>query len=197
VLPAVGNDVVDLTDPGIARHHQNLRFVSRVCSADEQAQVVMARDLWTLFAAKEAAYKALVKLGGSPGFGHRAIRVAPALDHVSWEEWRLELAITGDADHVHAVAWTEGPRPLVRVVRTDQEEGEATRRIACELVAGAIGCAPEDLAIVREPAPGAWDGYGPPRIVRRGAPVEADVSLSHDGPFAAAAAVVCPASRLP
>jgi phosphopantetheinyl transferase (holo-ACP synthase) len=190
VRPAIGNDVVDLTDPGGARHHENQRFVARVCADEERTRVVSARDLWSLFAAKEAAYKALIKVGGSPGFGHRAIRVGPGLDSVTWGGWRLELAITGDVDHVHAVAWTAGPRPMVRVARTTPDESEAARTVLRELVARAIGCDPEELAIVRDPSPGSWDGYGPPRVVRSGVPLDADVSLSHDGSFVAAAAVI-------
>ena len=114
---AVGNDVVDLTDPAIGRHHENERFVARVCSEDERLRVSTARDLWSLFAAKEAAYKALVKLGGSPGFGHRALRVAADLASVTWGDRRLALVVTGDRDHVHAVAWRGGGRPIARVAR--------------------------------------------------------------------------------
>ncbi len=187
--PAIGNDVVDLTDPHVARHHENERFVARVCAAEERARVVTARDLWSLFAAKEAAYKVLVKVGGAPGFGHRAIRVAPGLDRVTWGNWRLELAVTGDIDHVHAVAWTDGARPIARVARTAQDPSEGARTVLRELVAAAIGCDPEELAVIRDLAPGSWDGYGPPRVVRGGAPVEADVSLSHDGSFVAAAVI--------
>jgi phosphopantetheinyl transferase (holo-ACP synthase) len=243
VRPVIGNDVVDLTDPAIARHHENGRFVARVCGEEERARVVTARDLWSLFAAKEAAYKALVKVGGSPGFGHRALRIAPGLDSVSWQGWRLELEVTAEVDHVHAVAWMGGPRPIVRVERTtrgsagssearvrtrnqgasagssearvrtrnqgasagssearvrttDQDESDDARAVLRELVATAIGCRPAELAIVRDPSPGSWDGYGPPRVVRAGAPVEVDVSLSHDGGFVAAAALVGPGCRV-
>jgi phosphopantetheinyl transferase (holo-ACP synthase) len=193
-FPAIGNDVVDLTDPAIARHHDRERFVGRICSNDERQRVVTARDLWSLFAAKEAAYKALVKLGGSPGFGHRAIVVAPDLASVTWRDRHLALEVTGDADHVHAIAWSEGWRPIARVVRTDgaaRSEGERARAALRELVAKALGCAPEELEVVRDPAAGAWDGYGPPRLLRNGAAVDADVSLSHDGSYVAAAALVC------
>jgi phosphopantetheinyl transferase (holo-ACP synthase) len=204
---AIGNDVVDLTDPAIAGHHENERFVARVCSEDERPRVATARDLWSLFAAKEAAYKALVKLGGSPGFGHRSIRVAPDLASVTWRDLHLALRVTGDGDHVHAVAWregSEGARPLARVVRTADlrgrkrkrdGDGEGAREVLRELVATAIGCSPGELEVVRDPSPGAWDGYGPPRVLRAGAPVDADVSLSHDGCFVAAAALVDAASR--
>jgi phosphopantetheinyl transferase (holo-ACP synthase) len=215
-LPVIGNDVVDLADPAIARHHENERFAARVCSEDERRRVVTARDLWSLFAAKEAAYKALVKLGESPGFGHRAIRVAPDLASVTWRELRLTLRVTGDRDHVHAVAWSEdavGPAPIARVVRIEdsrhgegksgsegasegqgrgasESESERARAVLCDLVATALGCAPGELAIVRDPSPGTWDGYGPPRVLRGGSPIDADVSLSHDGAFVAAAALV-------
>jgi phosphopantetheinyl transferase (holo-ACP synthase) len=190
VRPAIGNDVVDLTDPNIARHHVSERFLARVCTTEERARVRTARDLWSLFAAKEAAYKALVKVGEAPGFGHRAICVGAGLDRVRWRGWHLELAVTGDGDHVHAVAWTEGPRPVARVVRGVDDESEGARAVLRELVATALGCPPEELSIVRDPSPGAWDGYGPPRIVRAGTPVDADVSLSHDGHFVAAAAAL-------
>jgi phosphopantetheinyl transferase (holo-ACP synthase) len=191
----VGNDVVDLTDPVIARHHDRGRFVARVCSDDERARVRSARDLWTLFASKEAAYKVLVKLGASPGFGHRSIRVAQDLATATWNDVRVALAVTGDAEHVHALAWTGGPPPTGRVVRSGggpdderEDEGARARAVLCDLVATATGCAPSDLRVVRDPAPGAWDGYGPPRVERGGALVAVDVSLSHDGRFVAAAA---------
>jgi phosphopantetheinyl transferase (holo-ACP synthase) len=188
----VGNDVVDLSDPAIARHHEDTRFVARVCSDDERARVTTARALWTLFAAKEAAYKALVKLGESPGFGHRAIRVAPGLDVVSWGERRLRLTVTGDSEHVHAVAWTDASRtPIARAGRLQVGEGESegARRVLRALAAEALGCGPHAFEIVRDPVPVAWDGFSPPRLERSGERVDADVSLSHDGRFVAAAAL--------
>jgi phosphopantetheinyl transferase (holo-ACP synthase) len=197
-LPVIGNDVVDLTDPAIVLHHQNERFVERVCSEEERPRVATARDLWSLFAAKEAAYKAVVKLGGSPGFGHRSILVASDLASVAWSDLRLALQITGGVDHVHAVAWTEGVRPLVRVVRTEGsrgDESERARRVLRELLSTALGCPADEFEVVRDSSPGSWDGYGPPRVLRAGAKIDADVSLSHDGHFVAAAAVLVAGRR--
>ena len=188
--PAIGNDVVDLTDPDIAGHHLSERYLARVCTAEERARVRTARDLWSLFAAKEAAYKALVKVGEAPGFGHRAIYVGAGLDRIRWRGWQLDLAVTGDGDHVHALAWTEGPRPVARVVRGVDDPSEGARAVLRELVATALGCSAGELSIVRDEIPGAWDGYGPPRVERAGTPVDADVSLSHDGAFVAAAASI-------
>jgi phosphopantetheinyl transferase (holo-ACP synthase) len=190
VIPeVVGNDVVDLTDPAIADHHLRERFVSRVCAPEERGRVATRFDLWALFASKEAAYKALVKLGQAPGFGHRDLRVAPDLQAVHWRDIALDLRITADEHHVHAVAWSRGSeQPFARVARTDRPSGAAARELACELVAAATGCSVSDLEIVRDPLPGGWDGFGPPRVTHRGnAMARADVSLSHDGPFVAAA----------
>ncbi len=207
IREVVGNDVVDLTDPAIADHHLRDRFVSRVCAPEERARVATAFDLWALFAAKEAAYKALVKIGLSPGFGHREIRVAPDLRAVCWRGHDLELSVSADEQHVHAVAWSRRRRPpLARVARTLEPSGEwlsphsspvalsagaAVRKLACDLVAAAAGCAASELEVVRDPVPGTWDGFGPPRVEYRGSSVMGtDVSLSHDGPFVAAAAIV-------
>jgi phosphopantetheinyl transferase (holo-ACP synthase) len=195
----VGNDVVDLTDPAIADHHLRERFVSRVCALDERARVATALDLWALFAAKEAAYKALVKLGQSPGFGHREIVVSPDRQTVRWRGHELELSIAADAQHVHAVAWSRrGRPPLSRVTRNEPppssfalSAGEAARDLLRELVAAATGSQASELEVVRDPVPGAWDGFGPPRVEHRGQLMAGtDVSLSHDGPFVAVAAIV-------
>jgi phosphopantetheinyl transferase (holo-ACP synthase) len=190
----VGNDVVHLGDPGIARHHESERFVARICAAEERARVATSRDLWTLFAAKEAAYKALVKLGESPGFGHRSIGVAADLASVAWAGHRLALSIDAGADFLHAVAWTGAVRPVARVRRAEGDstgKGERARALLRELVAAAIGCDGGELDVVREPVPGSWDGYGPPRLVRsESRPLDVDVSLSHDGPFVAVAAII-------
>ncbi len=93
IREVVGNDVVDLTDPAIADHHSRERFVSRVCAPEERARVGTIFDLWALFAAKEAAYKALVKIGQAPGFAHREIRVASDLRAVSWRGYEFELSV--------------------------------------------------------------------------------------------------------
>ncbi len=185
----VGNDVVDLADPAIAERHRRERFVARVCAPAELDRVRSARDLWTLFAAKEAGYKALVKLGHAPGFGHRVIVVAPDLASVEWRGHRLRLRIERDEQCVHAVAWSGEAAPLAARDRAAEGEGQAARRLACGLAARAAGCEGSRLAVVRDRVAGAWDGYGPPYVERAGRRLPVDVSLSHDGRFVAAAAV--------
>jgi phosphopantetheinyl transferase (holo-ACP synthase) len=200
---AVGNDVVDLTDPRIVEHHRRERFVSRVCAAQERASITTSADLWALFAAKEAAYKALIKLGHSPGFSHREILVAPDLRAVSWRGCDLELSVETSKHHVHALAWRGRTcRPVAIVSRRStrhlragvETEGAAARKLLCALVGAATGHAAGELEVVRDPVAGAWDGFGPPRVECRGIVVGADVSLSHDGPFVAAAAMIAACS---
>jgi phosphopantetheinyl transferase (holo-ACP synthase) len=190
----IGNDVVDLADPVIARHHENERFVTRVCSDGERARVATARDLWSLFAAKEAAYKALVKLGASPGFRHREICVAPDFAGVTWAGTRVSLTVEADEDRVHAIAWCgRGAWPVFEVHRTRRSslnEGRQARVVLRDLVARAVGCSAAELEVVRDPVAGAWDGYGPPYVLRAGVRIETDVSLSHDGRFVGAAALL-------
>jgi phosphopantetheinyl transferase (holo-ACP synthase) len=190
---AVGNDVVDLTGAAARNAFANRRFVERVCDDDEVRRVRSARDLWTLFAAKEAAYKALVKLGTDPGFRHRSLHVALDGRSVCHGATRLALSLTGDVDHVHALAWTGGPTPVARLERTDggwADESRRARALLCALVADAASCELSELQVVRDRRDGAWDGFGPPRVERAGRPIEADVSLSHDGEFVAAAALL-------
>ena len=136
--------------------------------------------------------KLLVKLGHAPGFGHREIRVASDLSKVCWHGNNLDLVVAGDAEHVHAIAWSRSrSRPLARVARTSLPGGPAARELVCELVAAATGCSTLDLAIVRDAIPSAWDGFGPPRVEHLGTSMAgADVSLSHDGPFVAGAAII-------
>jgi phosphopantetheinyl transferase (holo-ACP synthase) len=191
--PFVGNDVVDLADARAACAHRDRRFVERVCGADEIVRAKSPRELWTLFAAKEAAYKALVKLGVDPGFRHRAIRVAADRQSVAYGDTRLALSVADGEEYVHAFAWTGAGTPMARVAQNDgreTDEGSRARALLCAMVAAAIGCEADELAVVRDPAVGAWDGYGPPRVERASVGVGADVSLSHDGRFVAAAAVL-------
>jgi phosphopantetheinyl transferase (holo-ACP synthase) len=193
LVRAVGNDVVDLDDPAILGHHRRERFVSRVCAPEERARVASALDLWTLFAAKEAAYKALVKLGHAPGFGHREILVSEDGRSVSWRGHVLTSAVTSRNGYVHAIAWSaSAPRPRARVARARSPESEAARALLKELLATTTHHVASEFEVVRDPLPGGWDGLGPPRVEVGGTPLDVDVSLSHDGRFVAAAALVGP-----
>lgn len=188
----LGNDVVDLGDPWTAARHTDVRFVARVCGEHERARLAVAADprslLWAMFAAKEAAYKAVCKLGPRPVFAHRAFEVAADLASVRFGDCVLALRVSIDGDRVHAVAWTgDEPAWSVCALPAGADPSERARALLCESAGRALRCSPEALRVHRDPIDGSWDGYGPPRLERYGATVPVDVSLSHDGRFVACA----------
>jgi hypothetical protein len=133
-----------------------------------------------LVAAKEAAYKAAVKLGLEPGFAHRRFEVSPDFDFVRFEDRVFSLRIEHHDDWVHAIVG----EPSV----TGVEEGTCAREPLLRALRTKLG----DVSITREPKPGSWDGFGPPRVLfpplggtENGERKGADVSLSHDGRFVA------------
>jgi phosphopantetheinyl transferase (holo-ACP synthase) len=189
----IGNDVVDLGDrPTVTPRHRE-RFIARVCSESEQALLAAHGSpdplLWSLFAAKEAAFKVACKLGPAPVFAHRKFVVADDLRTVTWGEWTLQLDFDADAERVHAVVSTFFPAPKGNVTRLvpGTDESAAARALLKGVVGQAFGCAPEQLEVVRAPAPDRWDGLGPPKVLLGGSPLPIDVSLSHDGGFVACA----------
>ncbi|MBL8952092.1 MAG: 4-phosphopantetheinyl transferase family protein [Myxococcaceae bacterium] len=185
----VGDDVVDLDDPAIATTHVNERFVARVCAEPEREALASAPDrklrLWSLFAAKEAAYKAIARGGPPLPFAHRRFVVADGLTSVGHGEVELSLCVTIDGACVHAVAWSGRAPPLARtgLLRSLETPGAAARRLL-------TSCLGDGIEVVRPPSPGSWDGYGPPAVERDGAPLDVMVSLSHDGRFASFAALI-------
>lgn len=197
----VGDDVVDLDDPAVAGSHLRERFVARVCSAAERAQLAAARDpkrlLWSLFAAKEAAFKVVSKLalgaqlpgggGGPPVFAHRRFEVARSLRSVRYAPLELALRVTARGSWVHAVAWLGDLEPSSAVAALP--EGGDPSRVARARLLESLGGA--GLEVVRAPRPGSWDGFAPPLVFRRGVPLAVDVSLSHDGRYVAFAHLPC------
>ncbi len=98
-MPAlIGNDVVDLNDPQnafvpmtsldpfefSALDHKRKRFLDRVFNDEEQQLIKCARHphltLWSLWAAKEAAFKVMKKLDATSIFAHRLFVVKPYHD---------------------------------------------------------------------------------------------------------------------
>ena len=184
-----GNDVVD-TGPGSAEPSQ--RFLARVCAPAELLALGRARDrqlAWALFAAKEAAFKAHVKRCPQALFSPRSFVVAEDLDAVFHvvEQFRLELEF-GD-QWVHALAYTGGTKPHFSVgeISSNETEGQAARHLLCELAARTLGHSGSGLEVVRHAEPRAWSGRGPPFLSAGGHRVPCDISLSHDGRFAACA----------
>ncbi len=213
----VGNDIVDLgdrdTDPAVL----NPGFDSRVFTAPELESLDAApsrvRRRWRLWAAKEAAYKAAMKI--QPGiifspsrfrvelaFGATAgiVRCDAGVLRLNISEWTSEDGSTA----VHAVATSsprrspagapptaEATRVVVGLRRLDplpsdpRAPSRAVRSCACERLADELRLDPEALEI-RQSGPGSRI----PELWVAGTRADADLSLSHHGGFVAFACEV-------
>lgn len=183
----VGNDVVDLEDPAIAQTHLRERFVARVCCESERALLRASAEpkvlLWSLFAAKEAAFKAISK-DRQVVFAHSRFVVSADLRSVSYEKHVLWVRVDIAGPCVHAIAWTDDEVPVcgVEQIGPDVDPSAAARALLVKRLGG------NGLTVGRAPLPGSWNGFGPPKLFRDGVEVNLDISLSHDGRFVAFAA---------
>lgn len=224
--PAVGNDVVDLVDPRCVGKAQDERFLARVLTARERSLVAASvdpdRTLWTLWGAKEAAFKAVSKATGHvPVFVHADFEVEVndgAGGEVRWRRLELPFLVRGgrSTGSLHVVAWCDSPRPRMaggsstvtertplrdrlssRELRGVHSAASAHVRLEARAHLARMGGAPEEeLEIVCDEGP---TGRMPPRVLRRGAPAPWDVSLSHHGSLVAwvVALPVGPGERAP
>jgi phosphopantetheine--protein transferase-like protein len=75
----IGNDIVDLAEPGVAGKERDRRFMDRVFTPDERARILEAAAptiaLWKTWTAKESAFKIASKIREGLVFRHRAFEV--------------------------------------------------------------------------------------------------------------------------
>jgi len=195
-LALVGNDVVDLGDPDNRESFARPGYVERVCTPAERRVLEAAEDperlFWCFFAAKEAAYKLLVKLGEEPGLSHRRIEVAADLGSSRYDDREIALSV-GHADSwVHALAsiGPAAPRFEVSELGEHARASAAGRDLLCRMASEVLGVSGDALSVERRPSATSYDGFEPPRLCEKGVPTGLDVSLSHDGRFVAAALAV-------
>jgi phosphopantetheine--protein transferase-like protein len=119
----VGIDVVDLTTDRIRTRELSPRFLERVFTEPERLRIESASDpsaeTWTLWAAKEAGFKVVSKvLGSPPVFEHRAFEVTDppgqAVRALRYGGLRLDLTVWTELDHIVVHAWND-PSALVLV----------------------------------------------------------------------------------
>ncbi len=187
----LGNDIVDLGDPESRPGARHPRFDARVFTREERAALAEAKDperlRWSLWAAKEAAYKCLKKLAPEAGFSPVRFAVRLETGRVDCGGWRLRVALFAEGDALHAIA-TDAADPehaVLRVVAAlpadESPDGasRAVRALARGAAAAQLGCQPGELEL--------WREGRLPRLRRRGAQQGLDLSLSHHGRFLAAA----------
>jgi hypothetical protein len=178
---ALGNDVVDLRDVDARGLHP--RFDAKAFAPEERAWIGdgpgAAVRRWSLWAAKEAAHKALRQEDPALGFapGHYRVRLGgDGRGTVRRGGRRIAVRVEADAERVHAVAWRGADRGLrLAVERVDALETGDPGRAVRRLLARSLGGAAFDLT--REA-----------RIPRlRVAGRRVAVSFSHHGRFVACA----------
>ena len=146
----IGNDVVDLRDPETQAGSLHPRFDARVMTASERAWLAgrptPERDRWMLWAAKEAAYKAMRRM--NPTIAFSPVRFVVAIDEdgvgtVTVDETRLDVAVRVIDDAVHAVASVAGTLGAAIVAECLRGSGTdpsaAARRLAIDVVAARAG----------------------------------------------------------
>ena len=130
-----------------------------------------------------------MKLRPGTPFAHRRFVVAESLAEVRYEDLLLSLEVEANEEWVHAVACTGETAVLSSVERMEDgaDQKEAVRALALEAVAARFDL-PRGPPRDRPPP----ECPGPPRPsgAARGRPATGvDISLSHDGPFVACAAI--------
>ena len=210
----IGNDVVDLKTGDARGKAGDARFMARVFSYAEQSAIRESTHadalLWAFWAAREAAYKAVSKaapeISSAPArypaemdFNYRGNRPDRGTGQVSTPAGVVPVRIVFSAEWVHCVAWAGFPENLradsfdatirygIREIPPDRRpiwirESAAARNAATERISEALNMNPDDIRIRREPGP---QGPGPPRIYIKDEKTPMDISLSHDGRFAA------------
>ncbi|HEX9885423.1 MAG TPA: 4'-phosphopantetheinyl transferase superfamily protein [Longimicrobiales bacterium] len=212
----VGNDVVDLDDPRCQGKAADARFLQRIFTREERERIQEAGDpdhsLWVQWAAKEAAFKVVSKvLGTPPSFRHTDFRVEfseEGLGAVAYGELLIPFddIPTFASDRIHVLAWSgsrsvaEGeleigiavldpdePSPEARLSERERASVHSTasawvRVHAREHAARLLGAEEGGLEIVCDPGP---SGRVPPRLLAGGEPIPVDVTLSHHGRFVA------------
>lgn len=189
----VGNDVVDLQDPGNQPDSIHPRFDHRVFS-DSELQLIEAVSSvserhvlrWTLWAAKESVFKLVQQCDETLQFRPRSFETRlPASDSVDSAQVRFEgsvypVALDITQDRVHAVARNPGTKPVSGIDRPARPPSAAdastlVRAQAARTIGRQLGIMPEEIEITGRI----------PRAVRNGKRLPVDISLSHHGRYLA------------
>ncbi len=206
----VGNDIVDLADVDADASTYSPRFDERTFAAAERAWLAERPDAdrarWELWAAKEAAYKAVKR-------GHRATVFSPSSFEVETDtrrvegdlvhgfgwvtfagpnagrlaDLRLRVETHAEADRVHVTAWRDGdlaPQSEIAALpaasgHSDIDPSAYVRRRLIRRLAAALGVPRARLSLDRRARV--------PVVMVDGKDASIDVSLSHHGRFVACA----------
>ena len=148
---SIGNDVVDLADPETFPERLHPRFDARVFAPNElallRASASPRRLRWSLWAAKEAAYKACARLEAELVFSPRkfevAFDVAPGTGEcvsgvVRHRGRTLAVELHESAESVHAIARAADAPPAQVLSEVDVVASDPSRAVR-ELASRMLG----------------------------------------------------------
>ncbi len=198
----VGNDVVDLHDPGSRPGALHARFDARVFTSVERKTLkVLAPSpasqhelRWTLWAAKESAYKVAKKIDSAVRFLPRDFVVRPIAEGravVLHEAGPFDVQLERTDEWVHAVATlsvASAPSTgslthrsvsggVERLEAPGADPSRFVRNLACETLGSWLNVSPGQVQIVAH--------RGIPIALWRNRRLPVDLTLSHHGRFVA------------
>ncbi|MBN1613158.1 MAG: 4'-phosphopantetheinyl transferase superfamily protein [Deltaproteobacteria bacterium] len=205
---------MDLREPRNLGKSGDTRFLERVFTAEECRLIRAAKRpdavLWAFWACKEAAYKAVSKT--HPAISSRPRRYKVLVDEKRAGEWLGDQDLAGQElagwvatpagivlirvtlgnDYVHCLAADQASAPETdhwlaeemdpMTAASPEGPSRHVRTSASRAIAACLGLIPENISIHRFAA---LEGLGPPVVFLKGRPAGFDISLSHDGRFAA------------
>lgn len=193
----LGNDIVDLRDSETRDGPSHAGFDARVFAASERAMLAASatpnRLRWTLWAAKEAAYKLGVKRTPELIFSPRRFVVQLRDERnagVVYPGGEVEVALRDDGEFVHAIATERNARRVVSGMARAEigaDSSAQVRQLAREQVATHLGVDPGMLRIGRRGRV--------PTLEKRDGKRSFDLSLSHHGRYLAFACEIGGAAR--
>ena len=190
----VGNDVVDLHDPESQPEALHPRFDARVFSAGEQEALSVSGSphslRWSLWAAKESAYKVAKRLDAAVRFLPRDFlvrRVTEGRALVMHDTGFFDVRLYRTDEWVHAVATLTangaastgrlGGTGIERMETSGADPSRTVRASACAALNSRMQLPPGQVQIAAD--------RGIPVALWRNRRLPVDLSLSHHGRFAA------------
>ncbi len=185
----IGNDVVDLNDPETFAEGLNPRFDKRVFTADELRRLAAADDSralrWTLWAAKESAYKLVKRRDPETVFSHSLFETdlgEHGFGTVRHGDWCCVVAVSREGAAIHVIATADhGDRQRIVAGLSEISEGDdpsvRVRQLATNSVAHHFQIEPIAVTVTA-----GKDRI--PVLLVDGQPV-GYLSLSHHGAFVA------------
>ena len=204
----IGNDIVDLAHPQNISGYEDHRFISRVLTPAEQKKFRSSsfpnQCLWSYWAAKESAYKAISRffplVSSSPKQYEVSIEDigSPSIFHgmVTTPELPVQIRGTIDPDYVHCLGVT-GKEAYIQTIETGiypiptdkkgdiilpEQESLFVRELAKDRMAAYLKTDVSQIQIRRKII---VNQPGPPEVFVQGEKIPINISLSHDGRFVA------------